>query len=175
MAGGGFDSAESSGSDRGKKKYHKGKKLGVRIDMTPMVDVIMLLLTFFMLTTTLATPQVMQINLPKGEEKDRVKVDMGNVLFIRVSSQGNIYFSLGKSDGSEMLPERIPFENLRRTLESYFAANPNLLMLLKFDRKMKYNQMVDILDEINRAKIERKYSFLPMEEADIQIVTAAGG
>jgi len=74
-----------------------------------------------------------------------------------------------------MLPERIPFENLRKTLESYFASNPNLLMLIKFDRKMKYNNMVDILDEINRAKIERKYSFLPMEEIDIQIVTAAGG
>ncbi len=174
MAGGGFDASEPSGG-RGKKKYHKGKKLGVRIDMTPMVDVIMLLLTFFMLTTTLAAPQVMQINLPKGEKTDIVKIDAGNVLFIRVSGPGNIYVSQGTSAGSETPPMRTGFDNLRATLESYYAGNPNLVMLLKFDRKMKYSLMVDILDEINRAKIQRKYSFLPMEESDIAIIEAAGG
>ena len=53
MAGGGFDAPESGSSGLHKqKKYKKGKKIGVRIDMTPMVDVIMLLLTFFILTTT---------------------------------------------------------------------------------------------------------------------------
>jgi biopolymer transport protein ExbD len=174
MAGGGFDAPEPSGG-RGKKKYHKGKKIGVRIDMTPMVDVIMLLLTFFMLTTTLAAPQVMQINLPKGDDKDPVKIDASNVLFIRVSNQGNIYISNGTAAGGETNPERTDFNNLRGSLESRFAGNPNLVMLLKFDRKMKYSLMVDILDEINRAKIQRKYSFLPMEESDLTIVNAAGG
>lgn len=175
MAGGGFDAPEPSGG-RGKKKYHKGKKLGVRIDMTPMVDVIMLLLTFFMLTTTLAAPQVMQINLPKGDKTEApIKIDAGNVLFVRVSGQGNIYVSNGTSAGSELAPQRVDLTNLRGTLEAQFAANPNVVMLLKFDRKMKYSLMVDILDEINRAKIQRKYSFLPMEESDLVIVNAAGG
>ena len=63
MAGGGFDAPDSGGGLHKQKKYKKGKKIGVRIDMTPMVDVIMLLLTFFILTTTLNTPQIMQINL----------------------------------------------------------------------------------------------------------------
>ena len=79
--GGGFEAPEAF--NKRQKKYQRGKKIGVRIDMTPMVDVIMLLLTFFMLTTTLATPQVMQINLPKGEKDDLVKVDATNVLYIR--------------------------------------------------------------------------------------------
>lgn len=48
-------------------------------------------------------------------------------------------------------------------------------MLLKFDRKMKYNMMVDVLDEINKAAIEKRYSFLKMEDADKEIVTKAGG
>ena len=90
MAGGDFDAGDSGNSRKKQPKWKKGKKVGVRIDMTPMVDVIMLLLTFFMLTTTLAMPQVMQINLPKGDETDKVKVDMGNVLYIRVSEKGNI-------------------------------------------------------------------------------------
>ena len=71
MAGGGFDAPESGGGLHKQKKYKKGKKIGVRIDMTPMVDVIMLLLTFFILTTTLNQPQIMQINLPKGDKEDK--------------------------------------------------------------------------------------------------------
>lgn len=47
--GGGFDAPESGGGRHKQKKYKKGKKIGVRIDMTPMVDVIMLLLTFLFL------------------------------------------------------------------------------------------------------------------------------
>ena len=70
------DTPDSGGQQRGrtKKKWMKRKRIGFRIDMTPYVDVIMLLLTFFIMTTTLNQPQVMQINLPKGD--DSVKIDM---------------------------------------------------------------------------------------------------
>lgn len=174
MAGGDFDAGDS-GSSRKKQPKWKKSKVGVRIDMTPMVDVIMLLLTFFMLTTTLAMPQVMQINLPKGDQEDKVKVDMGNVLYVRVSEKGNIYFSQGISNGTEGSPENISFPNMKSKLEQLYAANNNLLILLKFDRKMKYNTMVDILDEINKAKIEKRYSFMKMEDIDIEIVKRAEG
>ncbi|MDQ3020135.1 MAG: biopolymer transporter ExbD [Bacteroidota bacterium] len=175
MAGGGFDAPESGGGRHKQKKYKKGKKIGVRIDMTPMVDVIMLLLTFFILTTTLNTPQIMQINLPKGNDSDKIKVDMGDVLYLRVSELGNVYFSKGKSDGTEDVPEKINFNDVKAKIEAYYASNPNLIILLKFDRKMKYNLMVDILDEINKAAIEKRYSFLKMEDPDKEIVKAAGG
>ncbi|MBS1518661.1 MAG: biopolymer transporter ExbD [Bacteroidetes bacterium] len=175
MAGGGFDAPESGGGLHKQKKYKKGKKIGVRIDMTPMVDVIMLLLTFFILTTTLNTPQIMQINLPKGDQEDKIKVDMGNVLYIRVSENENVYFSSGLSDGSEAEPVKVSFIDMKKKIESLYNANPNLLILLKFDRKMKYSSMVDILDEINKAAIEKRYSFMKMEDADKEIVTKAGG
>ena len=176
MAGGGGFAAPETGSGLHKqKKYKKGKKVGVRIDMTPMVDVIMLLLTFFILTTTLNTPQIMQINLPKGDESDKVKVDMGDVLYIRVSETGKIYFSKGLSDGTEAPPEAQSFNDMKAKIESYYAQNPKLLILLKFDRKMKYNTMVDILDEINKAAIEKRYSFMKMEDPDKEIVKNAGG
>lgn len=173
MAGGGFDAPEVSGG-KGSKKYLK-KGAGVRIDMTPMVDVIMLLLTFFMLTTTLAAPQLMKVSLPKGDVKDKVKVDMGNVLYVRVSDKGNVYFANGKSDGSESELKKIDIKNVSVELEKIYAVNNNLLLLLKFDRKMKYNVMSDVFDEISRAKIEKRYAFLKMEEADLQKIVAAGG
>jgi biopolymer transport protein ExbD len=172
MAGGGFDAPEAGG---GKGSKHKAKGRGVRIDMTPMVDVIMLLLTFFMLTTTLAAPQLMKVSLPKGDVKDKVKVDMGNVLYVRVSDKGNVYFSNGKSDGSESELKKIDIKNVSTELEKIYAVNNNLLLLLKFDRKMKYNAMSDVFDEISRAKIEKRYAFLKMEELDLQKIAAAGG
>lgn len=173
MAGGGFDAPEVGGG-KGSKKYLK-KGAGVRIDMTPMVDVIMLLLTFFMLTTTLAAPQLMKVSLPKGDVKDKVKVDMGNVLYVRVSDKGNVYFANGKSDGSETELKKIDIKSVSSELEKIYAVNNNLLLLLKFDRKMKYNVMSDVFDEISRAKIEKRYAFLKMEEADLQKIVAAGG
>ena len=152
--GGGFDAPEVRGG-KGKKKAGLGR--GVHIDMTPMVDVIMLLLTFFMLTTTLSAPQLMKVSLPKGDVKDKVKVDMGNVLYVRVSDKGNVYFAQGNPDGSESAMKKIEVKNVASELEKIFAVNDQLLLLLKFDRKMKYNVMSDVFDEISRAKIEKRY------------------
>ena len=151
------------------------QKSGVRIDMTPMVDVIMLLLTFFMLTTTMAMPQVMQINLPKGDEP--VAVNMGNILNIRVSDKGNIFFSQGFESGKEAAPEKVLLSDMGERLTQVSKANPDLLLLLKFDRDIKYKTMVDILDEINNSieKDRRRFSIKKMEDADKQILKQAEG
>jgi biopolymer transport protein ExbD len=177
MSGTDFDTPDAGG---GRGKQHKKQKVAsVRIDMTPMVDVIMLLLTFFMLTTTLSKPQVMKINLPKGEEKDKLKVDAGTVVFLRTSEKGNIYLFKGNSDNTESPAEKVELKDLKVKLETIAASNKakqlDFLLLLKFDRKMKYKTMVGILDEINLANIEKKYAFLKMEEEDMKKVAEAGG
>jgi biopolymer transport protein ExbD len=161
-----------------KKKWAAKKRLGFRIDMTPYVDVIMLLLTFFIMTSTMNQPQVMQINLPKGDETEKVKVDMGNVVFIRISEKGNIGISKGKSDGTEDQPMKFESANLTRMreyLEALGQQNKDMIMILKFDRKAKYRFMVDVLDEINKATIEKRYSFSKMEPEDLKVLEAIGG
>jgi biopolymer transport protein ExbD len=70
MSGG--DVAEGKSHGKGKKKK-QGRRLGVRIDMTPLVDVAFLLLTFFMYTTSMSRPQTMEINLPPDKN---VKVEI---------------------------------------------------------------------------------------------------
>lgn len=167
--------ASGSGRGRGKKKKWEAKRIGFRIDMTPYVDVIMLLLTFFIMTTTLNQPQVMQINLPKGGDEERVKVDMGNVVFLRVSEKGTIALSKGKSDGTEEPPIKVEFKKIKDYLEALGQQNKDMIMILKFDRKGKYNYMVDLLDEINRAAIEKRYSFAKMEDEDKKIIETIGG
>ena len=176
MAGGGFDAPEV-GQERGGKKYKKPKAGSVHIDMTPMVDVIMLLLTFFMLTTTLSAPQLMNINLPKGNvQTDKVKVAANNLLFLRISEKGNIYLSLGKADGSEFDPAAVKIKELSTRIEQEYAKNTDLTMLLRFDRKSKYSIMVDVFDEINRAKVkDRRYAIQPVEQADKDLMAKFGG
>ena len=166
-----------SGEQRGRKqnKWAKRKRVGFHIDMTPYVDVIMLLLTFFIMTSTLNQPQVMQINLPKGDEETTVKVDMGNVVYIRVSEKGNIGLSKGKSDGTEDQPIKVTMDQMNKYLEGWGQQNKDMIMILKFHRKAKYDQMIGILDEINRAAIEKRYSFSKIEEPDLKVLEAIGG
>src|SRR5215813_12716904 len=74
-----------AGKDRpqkGKKKRHKKRRLGVRIDMTPMVDVAFLLLIFFMVTTVFRTPQALEINLPPKDVQ--IPISQRHILFIKV-------------------------------------------------------------------------------------------
>lgn len=169
----GFDTGSPVHS-KSKNKYLKHSGKGVKIDMTPMVDVIMLLLTFFMLTSVLTKPQVMSVNLPKSE-KEIVKFDMGNALFLRTSPAGKVVISTGNSNGTENAPRIVETVSLKSTLEELYQNNSDYVMLIKFDRGMKYTAMVDVLDEINTVNINRRYVFKPMEEGDKAIVKLAGG
>ena len=51
-----------------KQKASKQKKVNVRVDFTPMVDMMMLLITFFMLCTSLSKPQAMQLTMPSNDK-----------------------------------------------------------------------------------------------------------
>ncbi len=149
---------------RGKQKHSKKKKrrIGIRIDMTPMVDVAFLLLTFFMLTTTMNKPQAMEINLPPGEAK--VDVPASNLLTLRIAENGSIYWNIGTDK-----PEKVSSADLRKVLKEKNRANPKLITLIKVDRKGKYIMMVDIMDELNVCDITR-FSLAPFEDKDKQLI-----
>ena len=70
--------AEVEQKDSGGKKKGKQKKMNIRVDFTPMVDMNMLLLTFFMLCTSMSKPQTMEISMPSNDktltEQERDKV-----------------------------------------------------------------------------------------------------
>jgi biopolymer transport protein ExbD len=149
---------------RGKQKHSKKKRrrIGVRIDMTPMVDIAFLLLTFFMLTTTMNKPQAMEINLPPGDAK--VDVPSSNLLTLRVAEDGSIYWNIGTDK-----PEKVSSIDLKKVLKEKNSANPKLITLIKVDRKGKYIMMVNIMDELNVADITR-FSLAPFDDKDKQLI-----
>jgi len=146
------------GGGESKNKKQGKKRINIRIDMTPMVDVAFLLLTFFMLTTVFRKPQTMEINLPPKDVE--VKIAESNLMTLRVDENMNIYWNMGIE-----IPKRIKFEDLRKFLREKAAENPKLVVLVKIDRKSKYHAMIDIIDELNLANLTR-FSLSPMTEID---------
>lgn len=147
-------------------KKRKKKRVNIRIDMTPMVDVAFLLLTFFMLTTVFNKPQTMELNLPP-DEKATVEVAESSLLTLRVDKDGTIFWNMG----SEPL-QLLPFNDLRSTLIQRNQANPKLITLVKVHRDGSYKMMVDIMDELNLANITR-FSLAPMTDKDLQQMAKA--
>jgi biopolymer transport protein ExbD len=163
----GAEVAESKSHAKGKKKK---KRAGVHIDMTPMVDVAMLLLTFFMLTTVFNKPQTMELNLPP--EKDiTVEVAASTLLTVRVEPNMSIYWSMGNEPTAL---KKIAFKELRPLLVERLRSIPKLITLVQIDRDAKYNDMVDIMDELNLANIT-KFSFAPMKDADKKLIAKVAG
>jgi biopolymer transport protein ExbD len=96
-----------SGGDSGHKKgpgVKKAKKLSTRVDMTPMVDLGFLLITFFIFTTTMSTPTTMALNVPKKTEDEtkQIEVKASNALTIMLGQDRGIYYYMGQlePDGS---------------------------------------------------------------------------
>jgi biopolymer transport protein ExbD len=166
MSGG--EVVESKSHEKGGKK--KKKRAGIRIDMTPMVDVAMLLLTFFMLTTVFSKPQTMELNLPP-DDKVQVEVAASTLLTVRIMPNMAIYWSMGNEP---TVIKKITFKELRPLLIERLQSNPKLITLVQIDRDAKYNDMVDIMDELNLANIT-KFSFAPMKDTDKKLIAKVAG
>src|SRR6185503_4120673 len=91
---GAVDTPERKSKKKGKGFSRPKRRVGVRIDMTPMVDVAFLLLIFFMVTTVFRTPQALEINLPPDKDI-KVEVAESKVLTVRVLPDNRAYFKRG--------------------------------------------------------------------------------
>lgn len=148
------------------KRPARNRRVGVRVDMTPLVDVAFLLLTFFMLTTSMTRPQTMEINIPPDSEVT-IPVREPNLLSLLVDEHGGIYWAIGMQS-----PRKIELANLRTLLRERLTENPRIIALVKVDRKGKYQTLVNIMDELSLANIAR-LSLAPLLDADRGMIAKA--
>jgi biopolymer transport protein ExbD len=95
---------QAEGKQKGGKK--KAKKFSTHIDMTPMVDLMCLLITFFMLTTAFSKPKAMEITMPEKNKDDApiVKINDKRTVNILISGDDKIYYYFGLADPKLPLP-----------------------------------------------------------------------
>jgi len=158
--------AEPKGGKKTALGLRKRKRVGIRIDMTPMVDVAFLLLIFFMVTTVFRRPLAMEMNLP--ESGATVKIKESNVMTIYINDDGSMIYDVGKRG-----LQPLPWDELRETLVLEHDYNPDLVILVKVNRKAKYDKMVDMLDTLDEARLNR-FSIIPMTDADKAAMEGGG-
>ncbi len=159
--------AEIESSRRGAKSGPRGKKLNTRIDLTPMVDLGFLLIAFFMVTTTLAKPRTMVINMPyKGDDVAPTPIKNSTALTILPGKDHRLYYYEGIGDKPEDPSQlKIGYFEGPESIRSIIAAKETqidaligrgelrpkdqLTVLIKPDTTSTYADLVGILDEMN--------------------------
>jgi len=149
---------EPKGKKGGKLKRPK-HRIGIHIDMTPMVDIAFLLLIFYMVTTVFSMPQSMEINLPpkpkEGEPPD-IPIAKSKLLELMVDIDGNIFWMHTPKGQDEMtVPEYIEENKLRKFLSNKNQEVAKLVTVLRIDPQCRYETMVTIIDEIQ--VVERQF------------------
>lgn len=152
MAGGGGSLGPGPKQKRGKHGKRKAKKrVGFALDMTPLVDITFLLLTFFMFTTTMAAPQIMEMSVPPERTED-VEVRASELMSLFVTEKGEIFWFIGEDDAQPVaikdLRKLAEIENLREKVKN------RLITVLKVSNDVGYGKVVEILDELNLAEIK---------------------
>lgn len=160
------------GGGGGKKKGGKvrSKKGSTRIDMTPMVDLAFLLLTFFVMTTTLNKPQTMEITMPEkpkpGDEMP--EINEKNVLTLLLGEDDKIYWYVGITDPVVEI-SNFSATGIRKILLAKKAELPKLVVLIKAMDEAKYKNMVDIMDEMNISSMQR-FALVDITPTDVELV-----
>ena len=165
----GAERSSSKKTIEGKKP--KKQRVGVHIDMTPMVDIAFLLLIFFMATTVFRAPQTMELNIPPDKD-DVVEIAESNVLIIRMVDDGSVYWNIGR----DMAPELFEFDDIQTFIKEMEVENADdhvgdskLVTLIKIARTSPYAQLVNVMDELQLGAIDR-FSITVLEAEELEEV-----
>lgn len=180
--------AQIEQSDKGKKKKGAQKKMPIHVDFTPMVDMNMLLITFFMLCTTMIKSQTLQITLPTNEkveqaEMNKAKESEAITLIVTTERNANgevkkdeegkpmntVYYYEGQPNiADEDNDGRIDNNNIHR---EKFIGNEGTVQ--RGIRKILHDRNKQVLDKIDVLKVKwRAKEFSPKKEVNDSIYQA---
>ena len=147
--------------------------MSTRIDMTPMVDLAFLLLTFFMLTTTFARPYTMELTMPVKNGPDTPVKESGAVtVLLGKAHQVHYYFGLnaaGRSAAAATLhTTSFAPTGIRQVLRERQRQGP-IIVLIKATADSKYQDLIDILDEMNITH-QTRYALVKVNSEDLTLL-----
>jgi biopolymer transport protein ExbD len=156
----------------------KSKKQSTRVDLTPMVDLGFLLITFFIFTTTMSEPTAMRFNLPKDtdkpEEQNKAKESGALTLMLGKDNQVFYYEGILAPDGSNF--KSTNYKDVREViLTKKRSTKPDdFVVVIKPTPESRYANTVDMLDEMTISEVKR-YAMVDISEAELQLVRASLG
>lgn len=175
--------------DTGGGKADKGgkvrsKKQNASVDLTAMVDLAFLLITFFMLTTSLSKPQSMDLAMPDKDEKidTEILIDENRTMNLVLGPDNKIQMYMGQINSPKEGPKALTYnkESLRKEilekiksvpLATRTTKKPNgepLIVLIKASEESTYMNLVDVLDEIAIGKVQ-VYAIVDIVPQELQL------
>ncbi len=140
----------------------KKKRIGFKIDMTPMVDVAMLLLTFFMMTTQFRPEDATAIDLPSSHAP--FKMPETDIMTVTINKEGRVFLGVDSQtlraqlfgEANKLRPSmEVDRKALHDLLIQARISNPKLRTLVKGDKDAPFGPVEDILDILRQVKITR--------------------
>lgn len=150
-------------------------RTGIRLDMTPMVDIAFLLLTFFMLTTQFRPPAEVDVILP--DSHSQIKLPESDVLTITIAKEGDLYLGVDSQFlrrrlfGEEYaLRTEVPIEMsaLAHKLVEARVSNPRLRAVLKSDRDTEYGVVMEVMDIMQKVNLTRFNLVTNLERSEVE-------
>ena len=171
---------DTSGGGHHKKGpgVKKAKKLSTRVDLTPMVDLGFLLITFFIFTTTMSQPTAMRLFLPKDTEKpeEQNKIKASGALSIMLAKNNQIFYYEGEllPDGSNF--KSTNFKEIRDIIiNKKRSTDPkDFVVVIKPGPESTYKNTVDVLDEMTINDVKR-YAMVDIFDQELQLIRASEG
>ena len=165
-----MDTSSGGGHKKG-PGVKKGKKLSTRVDLTPMVDLGFLLLTFFVFTTTMSQSTSMNMNEPKDDPNQQMKVKNSGAMTILLGKGNQVYYYYG-----QLMPETISqdfkstnFKGIRALILEKKKSTPidDLMYIIKSDEKSTFKNAIDILDEMTISAVPPGH-YAEVEMVDVE-------
>lgn len=144
---------------------------GINIDMTPMVDLAFLLLTFFVLTMTINKKTAMQVQMPDSRETSpTTPINIKRVLTVVLHKDDRVYYYRG--DKPKVQITNFSNDGIRNVLLNSTKTIPELVLLIKPSKESKYKNLVDLLDEVDITHVQHYYIVKETNEDRQQIASS---
>jgi len=167
---------DTSGGGHHKKGpgVKKGKKLSTRVDLTPMVDLGFLLITFFIFTTTMSQPTTMPLYLPKDTQtpEEQNKVKASGALTLLLAKNDKVFYYEGELAPDASNFKSANFSDVREiVLTKKKSTDPKeFVVVIKPNKESTYKNTVDALDEMTINDVKR-YALVDISEVENQLIT----
>jgi len=169
---------DTSGGGHHKKGpgVKKAKKLSTRVDLTPMVDLGFLLITFFIFTTTMSQPTAMNLNLPKDTDKpeEQNKLKESGALTLLLGKNSNVYYFEGQLADQAANLKSSTMKQIRDVIINKKRSTPkdDFMVVIKPGSESTYKDVIDVLDEMTINDVSR-YALVDISEVEGQVVDAS--